>query len=61
MSEFKGTKGKWYLQEYTDAYTHIVRCDNGEHQTLWVASTGQDSRKEARCNALLISKAPEMI
>lgn len=33
------TKGKVYLQEYTDAYTNIVRCDNGKgFETLYIAS-----------------------
>ena len=55
------TKGKWYLQKFTDHYTNIIRCDNGKGQeTLWIASTPQNSGSEARENAKLISKAPEM-
>ena len=60
--EFKGTKGKWYLQEYSDAYTNIVRCDNGLGlETIYICSTSQSTNKEQRANALLISKAPEML
>lgn len=58
---FKGTKGKWYLQPYTDAYTNIIRCNNGVHETLYIAATSQDSGEETRLNALLISKAPELL
>ncbi|MBE8712556.1 hypothetical protein [Sphingobacterium hungaricum] len=61
MSEFKGTKGKWYLQEFTDNYTNIIRCDNGFHKTLFLASTSQTSGGEARANAQLMSCAPEML
>ncbi|MGL4584373.1 MAG: hypothetical protein ACRCVU_15500 [Flavobacterium sp.] len=59
--EFKGTKGRWYLQEFTDVYTNIIRCDNGEHSTIYIASTLQSSSKETRYNALLMSKSPEML
>ena len=61
MSEFKGTKGKWYLENYTDHYTNIVRCDNGVHNTIFLGSTTQCGGEEARANALLMSKAPEML
>jgi hypothetical protein len=60
--EFKGTKGKWYLQEYTDAYTNIIRSDNGKgFNSLFIAYTPQYPSKEVRYNAKLISKAPEML
>jgi hypothetical protein len=59
--KFKGTRGKWYLQKFTDVYTNIIRCDNGEHSTIYIASTLQSSSKETRFNALLMSKAPEML
>ncbi|MDV3583426.1 hypothetical protein CMU85_18155 [Elizabethkingia anophelis] len=62
MSEFKGTKGKWYLQEYTDSYTNIIRCDNGKGaDTIFLASTPQSTSPEERYNALLISKSLEML
>lgn len=61
MKEFKGTQGKWYLQEYTDAYTNIIRCDNGVHETLFIASTPQNNSEEARRNAKLIAAAPDLL
>jgi hypothetical protein len=56
------TKGKWYLQKYTDAYTNIVRCNNGKgHETIFIASTPQSSLPEARANARLMSAAPDLL
>jgi hypothetical protein len=55
------TKGEWYLQKYTDAYTNIVRCNNGKHETLFIASTPQSSLPEARANARLMSAAPDLL
>ncbi len=55
------TKGEWYLQEYTDAYTNIVRCNNGKHETIFIASTPQSSLPEARANAKLMSAAPDLL
>lgn len=60
-TEFKGTRGEWYLQEYSDAYTNIVRCNDGEGcETLWICNI-HGSGIENRANALLISKSPEML
>lgn len=59
--EFKGTKGKWYLQEYTDAYTNIIRCYNGIHNTLYLASTSQCTNSEERYNAQIMAHAPELL
>lgn len=55
------TKGEWYLQEYTDAYTNIVRCNNGKHETIFIASTLQRSLPEARANAMLMAAAPDLL
>jgi hypothetical protein len=56
------TKGEWYLQGYTDAYTNIVRCNNGKgHETLYIASTPQSSLPEARANAKLMAAAPDLL
>lgn len=55
------TKGIWYLQKYTDAYTNIVRCNNGKHETIFIASTPQSSLPEARANAKLMSAAPDLL
>lgn len=55
------TKGEWYLQEYTDAYTNIVRCNNGKgHETLFIAYTSQGSLPETRANARLMAAAPDL-
>lgn len=56
------TKGEWYLQEYTDAYTNIVRCNNGKgHETLFIAATPQSNLPESRANARLMSAAPDLL
>lgn len=55
------TKGQWYLQKYTDAYTNIVRCNNGKHETIYIASTPQSSLPEARANAMLMAAAPDLL
>lgn len=43
----KYTQGKAYLQEYTDSYTNIVRCNNGKgFETSYIASaTERDNAK----------------
>lgn len=64
MSEFKGTKGKWvyhgrglvlnenYIAHKEDKKLHI-RCD--------ILPIEKYCREEIEANALLISKAPEML
>ena len=59
--EFKGTKGKWYLQEYTDDYTNIIRVKTDISDTIFLGSSSQNPKPEYRANALLISKAPELL
>lgn len=55
--EFKGTKGKW---EINSRASRNVRCNNS---TIANCSQGQDGENELeeKANALLISKAPEML
>lgn len=56
------SKGEWYLQKYTDAYTNIIRCNNGKgHETVFIASTPQSTLPEARANAKLMSAAPDLL
>jgi hypothetical protein len=56
------TKGEWYMQKYTDAYTNIVRCNNGKgHETIFIASTPQSILLEARANARLMAAAPDLL
>ncbi len=55
------TKGQWYLQKYTDAYTNIIRCNNGKHETIFIASTSQSTLPETRANAKLMAAAPDLL
>lgn len=55
--EFKGTKGKWYIDSFdditTDDHCNDIVCVKPED---WI-----ESMKKWDANALLISKAPEML
>jgi len=55
--EFKGTKGKWVINSRA---SRNVRCND---LTIANCSQGQDGESELqeKANALLISKAPEML
>ena len=55
MSEFKGTKGKWEVSENSSTLSTI---DKKDFITCWVFPP---EKEEAQANALLISKAPEML
>lgn len=56
------TKGNWYLQEYTDAYTNIIRCNNEEgFEGLFIGYTPQDTSPENRANAKLMAAAPDLL
>lgn len=62
MEKFKGSKGDWYLQEYTDAYTNIIRCNKGKgFEGIYLASTGHSSSKECRYDAKLMASAPLLL
>jgi hypothetical protein len=53
MSEFKGTKGKWEVTPYQNVYCEINKiCAIGDLGEI---------TEEVKANALLISKAPEML
>jgi hypothetical protein len=53
MSEFKGTKGKWEVTPYQNVYCKINKiCAIGDLGEI---------TEEVKANALLISKAPEML
>lgn len=59
MSKF--TKGRWYLQPFTDAYTNIVRCDNEKGmETIWICNCHGTSKTD-RPNARLMAAAPDML
>jgi hypothetical protein len=56
------TKGEWYLQEYTDAYTNIIRCNKGKgFETLFIAHTTQNTSPETRANARLMAASPDLL
>ena len=62
MSEFKGTKGKWFIDNEeshimsNDVYCNVISTKN----TIGLADIYGDD-EQAKANALLISKAPEML
>jgi hypothetical protein len=58
--EFKGTKGKWHIEEKKAS----IFDDNGDSVTCWYGvgtSTFWKNEVELKANSLLISKAPEML
>ena len=58
MSEFKGTKGKWDIDSSSDSRVKLV----GGLIDVWIyRNSGDIDIMEAKANAQLISKAPEML
>jgi hypothetical protein len=57
MIEFKGTKGKWVIGINDD---QTVLTDNGAYRPNAMQIT-TSTKIELKANALLISKAPEML
>lgn len=55
--EFKGTKGQWYSVEYAGNYILQAGENYGDDNIL----DAENVDIEAKYNALLISKAPEML
>jgi len=61
--EFKGTKGKWVINEM-DRYSRLINIESDEGKKICETLCGNEShpdRQDAEFNALLISKAPEML
>ena len=63
--EFKGTKGKWKIGVVPD-YNDILKSAMLEvySNSFWICkvqNNGVIGKKEGKANALLISKAPEML
>lgn len=56
--EFKGTKGKWILEDGKE-----IMCNNNLISTGYgfMVKNKYTVTEESRANALLISKAPEML
>ena len=58
MSEFKGTKGKWGINhEQRNQRGILIECNNPN----WEVCNTTTNYEEDIANALLISKAPEML
>ena len=58
--EFKGTKGNWIISSNFHIWadnTKIADCTNNNQATIY----RRKKKKEMKANALLISKAPEML
>lgn len=64
MEKFKGTKGKWSIREINKFSRWInIEGENGKKlcEATCYTPESSPSRDEAEFNALLISKAPEML
>ena len=63
MSEFKGTKGYWKLLNTDEVDSHLDIAINSEQDDCiaWVYSKSDYKDINGTANALLISKAPEML
>ena len=64
MSEFKGTKGKWKIENIKSPFETAI--NSSEYRIAAVKhyegkNFNDPIEKEAKANALLISKAPEML
>ena len=62
MSEFKGTKGKWEVSKNNTFGRQMI--DLGDFKgsiDVWYHNGDTMTKQEAKANALLISKAPEML
>jgi hypothetical protein len=60
--EFKGTKGKWKIKKRRNNCFYI-KAESWSNfcQVYTITDGGMSTNKEAKANALLISKAPEML
>ena len=61
--EFKGTKGKWTVANYGHCLAIETELREGDKHTVFTDQFCHASRfdGDAKANALLISKAPEML
>lgn len=60
--EFKGTKGKWKIKKRKNNCFYI-KAESWSNfcQVYTITDGGMNTNKVAKANALLISKAPEML
>ena len=64
MSEFKGTKGKWEIKDIKSPFETTINSSEyriAEVKHFKGKGFNDPIEKEAKANALLISKAPEML
>jgi len=64
MAEFKGTKGKWEIEDIKSPYETTINSSEyriAEVKHFEGENFNDPIEKEAKANALLISKAPEML
>ncbi len=59
--EFKGTKGKWFITENGLSVSSIANKKHIHDGTICRFHTGVYDYENYKYNALLISKAPEML
>lgn len=60
-TKFKFTKEKWYITENGLSVSNVEKKESISHGTICRLHTGIDDYDNYTYNALLISKAPEMI
>ena len=59
--EFKGTKGKWNIERHIHPQAGYLILDNDNFQIAISDNDYIENIDKCRYNALLISKAPEML
>lgn len=63
MDNYKFTKGKWSFADYGNCFAIETKLDNGQEHSLFTDNFCYASKfnGDAKANALVISKAPEML
>lgn len=61
MSEFKGTKTQWQLSRGSKTFVYALNEKGTNAFSLNINNDGRTPLEEQQANALLISKAPEML
>ena len=61
MEQFKGTKGKWKIDLSYNSIERVQIIDSNNNGFIDVWKLGKITKEEMKANALLISKAPEML
>lgn len=59
--KFKGTKGKWHVSGLDQTFVYALNKKGTNSFSLNINNDGKTDIKEQQANALLISKAPEML